>query len=193
MNGRGFWSFYILCIAMFHLIMLSVPIDAFSVKWVWTVTNLAHNVISFGFLHWTKSTPWLSCDQGSVRRLTHWEQIDHGMQYTPTRKFLTIIPILLYFLASFYTNYDQLHFILNTISLGFVLVPKHPTFHKVRLFGINKYQLSSHNPVYRENKLYLSIMHFKSSQFDGVLNKRYISLNYCDRRCINYILYTFRN
>ena len=139
MNGRGFWSFYILCITMFHLIMLCIPIDAFSVEWVWTVTNLAHNAISFWFLHWIKSTPWLSCDQGSVRRLTHWEQIDHGLQYTPTRKFLTIIPILLFFLTSFYTHYDQLHFILNTISLGFVLIPKHPSFHKVRLFGINKY------------------------------------------------------
>ena len=141
MNGRGFWSFYILCITLFHLILLSVPIDAFSVKWVWTITNIAHNAVSFCFLHWTKSTPWLSCDQGSVRSLTHWEQLDHGLQYTPTRKFLTIIPILLFFLASFYTNYEKVHFILNFISLGFVLIPKHPSFHKVRLFPIFFYEM----------------------------------------------------
>lgn len=139
MNGRGFWLYYVLLIVLFHIILLSVPLDFFTIPWVWTVTNLAHNAVSFWFLHWTKSTPWLTCDQGTVRRLTHWEQIDHGLQYTPTRMFLTIIPVLLYFLTSFYTKYDPLHFILNTISLAFVLIPKHHTFHKVRLFGINKY------------------------------------------------------
>jgi hypothetical protein len=36
---------------------------------------------------------------GTVRRLTHWEQLDHGLQYTPTRKFLTIVPVILFFLA----------------------------------------------------------------------------------------------
>jgi hypothetical protein len=54
--------------------------------------------------------------------LTHWEQLDHGLQYTPTRKFLTIVPIVLFFMASFYTNYKPKHFILNAISLAFVLV-----------------------------------------------------------------------
>lgn len=139
MNGRGFWLYYVALITVFHLAMLSVPIDAFTVPWVWTVTSVAHNGISFVVLHWLKSTPWLACDQGSVRRLTHWEQLDHGLQYTPTRKFLTVVPIVLFFLASFYTNYDQLHFVINTVSLASVLIPKHPAFHKVRLFGINKY------------------------------------------------------
>ena len=59
---------------------------------------------------------------GTVRRLTHWEQLDHGLQYTPTRKFLTIIPIALFFLASFYTHYEQMHFVINTVSLASVLV-----------------------------------------------------------------------
>ena len=103
------------------------------------VTNLAHNLISFWFLHWVKSTPWLTCDQGTSRQLTCWEQIDHGLQYTPTRMFLLIIPILLFFLTSFYTRYDPLHFCINAVSLAFVVIPKHHSFHKKRLFGINKY------------------------------------------------------
>ena len=78
-------------------------------------------------------------EQGSVRRLTHWEQLDHGEQYTPTRTFLTIIPILLFFLASFYSSYEPTHFAINFVSLMFVLIPKHHTFHRKRLFGINKY------------------------------------------------------
>ena len=73
------------------------------------VTLQAHNGISFWFLHWIKSTPWISCDQGTSRRLTCWEQIDHGLQYTPTRMFLLIIPILLFFLTSFYTRCAYYH------------------------------------------------------------------------------------
>lgn len=44
-----------------------------------------------------------------------------------------------YFLTSFYTKYDQVHFILNTVSLMSVLIPKLPQLHGVRIFGINKY------------------------------------------------------
>lgn len=44
-----------------------------------------------------------------------------------------------YFLTSFYTKYDQIHFILNTVSLMSVLIPKLPQLHGVRIFGINKY------------------------------------------------------
>ena len=158
MNGRGFWVFYLLVLTGVHIILLSVPLEAFTVAWVWTVTNLGHNITQFWFLHWVsilmtwlmmssiqeasfqmKSHPWITFDQGSNRRLTHWEQIDHGVQYTPTRKFLTIIPIALFILASAYSKYDKLHFVLNFVSLAFVLLPKLPAFHKVRLFGINKY------------------------------------------------------
>lgn len=140
MNGRGFWLFYVLIIVHFHLTLLTLPLPSFTIPWVWTVTNLVHNIITFFVLHWTKSVPWLSpTDQGSFRRLTHWEQLDHGIQYTPTRTFLTIIPILLFFLTSFYTQYDFTHFALNFVSLAFVLIPKHHALHKVRLFGINKY------------------------------------------------------
>lgn len=44
-----------------------------------------------------------------------------------------------YFLTSFYTKYDQVHFVLNTASLMSVLIPKLPQLHGVRIFGINKY------------------------------------------------------
>lgn len=47
--------------------------------------------------------------------------------------------LLRYFLTSFYTKYDQVHFVLNTVSLMTVLIPKLPQLHGVRIFGINKY------------------------------------------------------
>uniref|UniRef100_F6RIL0 ORMDL sphingolipid biosynthesis regulator 1 n=1 Tax=Equus caballus TaxID=9796 RepID=F6RIL0_HORSE len=91
------------------------------------------------FLHAVKGTPFETPDQGKARLLTHWEQLDYGVQFTSSRKFFTISPIILYFLASFYTKYDPTHFILNTASLLSVLIPKMPQLHGVRIFGINKY------------------------------------------------------
>jgi len=44
-----------------------------------------------------------------------------------------------FFLASFYTKYDQYHFVVNSVSLLAVLIPKLPQFDGVRLFGINAY------------------------------------------------------
>lgn len=49
----------------------------------------------FVFLHLLKGTPWEPGDQGVTRTLTHWEQIDDGAQFTATRKFLTIFPIIM--------------------------------------------------------------------------------------------------
>jgi hypothetical protein len=44
-----------------------------------------------------------------------------------------------FILASFYTKYDLLHFLVNTVALASALIPKLPQLHKVRLFGINRY------------------------------------------------------
>lgn len=52
---------------------------------------------------------------------------------------LSVLSLSRYFLTSFYTKYDRIHFIINTISLMTVLIPKLPQFHGVRIFGINKY------------------------------------------------------
>ncbi|KAF6722738.1 ORM1-like protein 1 [Oryzias melastigma] len=91
------------------------------------------------FMHAVKGTAFETPDQGKARLLTHWEQLDYGVQFTSSRKFFTISPIILYFLASFYTKYDTTHFIINTASLLSVLIPKLPQLHGVRIFGINKY------------------------------------------------------
>ena len=60
MNGRGFWVFYVLVVAAAHLILLSVPINGFSVPWVWTTTNVGHNAVSFWVLHWVKNDEMIS-------------------------------------------------------------------------------------------------------------------------------------
>ncbi|XP_034167980.1 ORM1-like protein 2 isoform X1 [Pangasianodon hypophthalmus] len=137
MNSRGIWLTYLLLTVVLHIVLLSIPF--LSVPIVWTLTNVIHNLAMYVFLHTVKGTPFETPDQGKARLLTHWEQMDYGIQFTSSRKFLTISPIVLYILASFYTKYDATHFLINTSSLLSVLLPKLPQFHGVRLFGINKY------------------------------------------------------
>ncbi|KAJ6665229.1 hypothetical protein lerEdw1_004278 [Lerista edwardsae] len=137
MNSRGMWLTYALGVGLLHIVLLSIPF--FSVPVAWTLTNVIHNFGMYVFLHAVKGTPFETPDQGKARLLTHWEQLDYGVQFTSSRKFFTISPIILYFLASFYTKYDPTHFILNTVSLLSVLIPKLPQLHGVRIFGINKY------------------------------------------------------
>lgn len=137
MNSRGIWLAYIILVGLLHVVLLSIPF--FSIPVVWTLTNVIHNLAMYVFLHTVKGTPFETPDQGKARLLTHWEQMDYGLQFTSSRKFLSISPIVLYLLASFYTKYDAAHFFINTASLLSVLLPKLPQFHGVRLFGINKY------------------------------------------------------
>lgn len=137
LNSRGIWVAYIILVVLLHVVLLSIPF--FSVPVVWTLTNVIHNMVMYLFLHTVKGTPFETPDQGKARLLTHWEQIDNGLQFTSSRKFLTISPIILYILTSFYTKYDAVHFLVNTVSLLSVVLPKLPQFHGVRVFGINKY------------------------------------------------------
>lgn len=116
MNSRGMWLSYLLGIGLLHVVLLSIPFV--SVPVVWTLTNLIHNLVSplvriepcerggktssavspqcmYLLLHTVKGTPFETPDQGKARLLTHWEQMDYGVQFTASRKFLTITPIVL--------------------------------------------------------------------------------------------------
>ncbi|XDA72480.1 hypothetical protein R6Z07F_002761 [Ovis aries] len=105
MNSRGMWLTYALGVGLLHIVLLSIPF--FSVPVAWTLTNVIHNLGMYVFLHAVKGTPFETPDQGKARLLTHWEQLDYGVQFTSSRKFFTISPIILYFLASFYTKEEE--------------------------------------------------------------------------------------
>ncbi|XP_074501313.1 ORM1-like protein 2 isoform X1 [Sebastes fasciatus] len=94
MNSRGIWLTYLLLTVVLHIVLLSIPF--FTVPLVWTLTNVIHNLVMYLFLHTVKGTPFETPDQGKARLLTHWEQMDYGVQFTSSRKFLTISPIVLY-------------------------------------------------------------------------------------------------
>lgn len=62
---------------------------------VTSVCDLCLLQMMYLFLHTVKGTPFETPDQGKARLLTHWEQMDYGVQFTSSRKFLTISPIVL--------------------------------------------------------------------------------------------------
>ncbi|KAG2251908.1 hypothetical protein Bca52824_082044 [Brassica carinata] len=94
------------------------------------------SLVTYHSFHWKKGTPF-GDDQGIYNRLTWWEQIDNGKQLTRNRKFLTVVPIVLYLIASHTTDYQHPMLFLNTLAVFVMVVAKFPHMHKVRIFGIN--------------------------------------------------------
>ncbi|CAM0905801.1 unnamed protein product [Alopecurus aequalis] len=142
----GVWTTYILLLFFAWLLVLSV--SGCSPGAAWTAVNLGHfavrtapvassYLITYHFFHWKKGTPFAADDQGIYNRLTWWEQIDNGQQLTRNRKFLTVVPVVLYLIASHLTDYNQPMLFLNTVAVLVLVVAKLPNMHKVRIFGIN--------------------------------------------------------
>lgn len=77
-------------------------------------------------------------DQGKLNTMTIWEQLDHEVQYTPTRKFLTLVPILLFVLSTYYSEFRAPELYINIGALALLLVSKLSRMHMVRVFGINR-------------------------------------------------------
>jgi len=87
--------------------------------------------------HMLVGTPF-DTDHGEFDGLTLWEQMDNGAQFTPSKKFLTALPIILFLVSTHYTHYDATLFCINLVPLIVVLIGKLPAMHRVRFFGINK-------------------------------------------------------
>ncbi|KAL0920573.1 hypothetical protein M5K25_009717 [Dendrobium thyrsiflorum] len=130
----GVWTTYILIVFFWWLVVLSV--SGCSLGAAWTVVNLVHFAITFQFFHWTKGTPFAE-DQGVYNNLTWWEQIDNGKQLTRNRKFLTVVPLVLYLIASHTTDHQKPMLLLNTIAVIILVGAKCPNMHEVHLLGIN--------------------------------------------------------
>jgi len=136
-NGRGTWVAYLVILSTLRVILGLLFDDA---SQAWTVLNVGHAVVTFFLFHWIKGVPFsgIWSAQGAWDDLTMWEQVDMGRQYTPSRKFFTIVPILLYLITLHYTNYEVSYFVVNTAAFIPILVAKLAPMHKVRIFGINK-------------------------------------------------------
>jgi len=107
----------------------------------WTLTNLTYMASSYLMFHWVKGIPF-EFNAGAYDNLNMWEQMDNGDQYTPAKKFLTFVPIVLFLLSTHYSHYDVWMFTVNCWALMMVLIPKLPSLHRMRIFGVNKFDLS---------------------------------------------------
>ncbi|EGF77625.1 hypothetical protein BATDEDRAFT_27467 [Batrachochytrium dendrobatidis JAM81] len=134
-NSRGSWIATIVVIFFMRVGLAVVP--GITTEASWTLTNVGYNTITFFMFHWISGVPY-SINQNEYDGLTLWEQIDGGAQFTPTKKYLTAVPIVLFLLSTHYTHYDFLTFMINLTSLVIVLIAKLPSMHRVRLFGLNE-------------------------------------------------------
>lgn len=75
--------------------------------------------------HWVRGVPF-EFNAGAYDNLNMWEQIDNGDQYTPAKKFLLTVPIVLFLLSTHYTHYDLTYFSINFLALMAVVIPKLP-------------------------------------------------------------------
>ncbi|KAJ3293370.1 hypothetical protein HDU79_000406 [Rhizoclosmatium sp. JEL0117] len=112
-------------------------IPGITVEAAWTITNLLYYSITFIMFHWVLGVPF-ALNQGEFEDMTLWEQMDKGEPFTPAKKYLTVIPILLFLISTHYSHYDVPTFGINFIALVIVLIPKFPSMHRVRIFGINQ-------------------------------------------------------
>lgn len=71
--------------------------------------------------------------------MTFWEQIDDGVQFTSTRKFFTVVPVVLFLLAAHSTDYRRQPLGINLLVVVVLVVAKLSSMHRVRIMGINKY------------------------------------------------------
>lgn len=133
LSSTGAWAFYVGLIALLWL-LVSLFVDP-GLAWTWV--NIIHGVGTFYLFHWVKGSP-IDADQGKYDRLTFWEQLDDGVQFTGTRKFFTAVPVILLLLATHGTDYQRQPLGVNLGVALTVLVSKVPALHKVRIFGINK-------------------------------------------------------
>lgn len=91
----------------------------------WTLTNMSYMFGSYIMFHYVRGIPF-EFNSGAFDNLNMWEQIDNGDQYTPTKKFLLGVPIVLFLLSTHYTHYDLTYFSINFLAVLAVVIPKLP-------------------------------------------------------------------
>lgn len=134
LSQPGAWTYYLgLILVLWFCACLFVDGGL-----AWTYVHLLHGCISYYLFHWVKGSP-IEMDQGKYDQLTFWEQLDDGVQNTDNRKFFTVVPVVLFLLATHGTDYRRQPLGLNLIVVIVLVVAKFSSLHKVRFFGINKY------------------------------------------------------
>lgn len=129
-NYKGAWVIHIVLIIFLKLFFDFIT--TLDNDWRWTMTIVTYNIGSYIMFHQVKGVPF-EFNSGAYDNLTMWEQIDNGDQYTPTKKFLMIVPIALFLVSTHYTYYNFYLFTLSGLSCLCVVIPKLAISHRLRV------------------------------------------------------------
>ncbi|PQE25478.1 ormdl family protein [Rutstroemia sp. NJR-2017a BBW] len=129
-NAKGAWTIHFVLIACLKILFDIIP--GVSQETSWTLTNISYMFGSFLMFHWVRGVPF-EFNAGAYDNLNMWEQIDNGAQYTPAKKFLLSVPIVLFLLSTHYTHYDLTYFTINFLAVLGVVIPKLPYSHRTRV------------------------------------------------------------
>jgi len=135
MNEPSAWVFYpfaLLVTAIFICIISSATV-AESIA----ATHALHGIATFGALHWVKGSPDYLSNVGTWRGSTLWEQIEPGEHWTPTKKYLLLVPTILLLLTLFTGSYSTRIMLINIPIWVILTIAKFPCMEGVRIFGIN--------------------------------------------------------
>lgn len=121
--STGAWTIHIVIIAALKILYDVIP--GSSQESSWTLTNMTYMVGSYIMFHYVRGIPF-DFNGGAFDNLNMWEQIDNGAQYTPTKKFLLSVPIVLFLISTHYTHYDSTYFVINFLATLAVVIPKLP-------------------------------------------------------------------
>ena len=107
---------------------------------------------SYIMFHWVRGIPF-DFNAGAFDNLNMWEQIDNGDQYTPAKKYLLSVPIILFLVSTHYTHYDIVYFLINLLATVAVVIPKLPA---VRTSALARTALTRTDPPLTTEPLYRS-------------------------------------
>lgn len=120
----GAWTIHIVLICALKILFDIIP--GVSQETSWTLTNITYMFGSYLMFHYVRGVPF-EFNAGAYDNLNMWEQIDNGDQYTPTKKFLLSVPIVLFLLSTHYTHYETSYFTINFLAVLGVVIPKLPS------------------------------------------------------------------
>ena len=154
----GAWTIHIVLITCLKVLFDIIP--GVSQETSWTLTNITYMFGSYLMFHWVRGVPF-EFNAGAYDNLNMWEQIDNGDQYTPAKKFLLAVPIVLFLLSTHYTHYDLTYFTINFLAVLGVVIPKLPSVSKSYVLTL-KILIFEHRVIVCELAFFLEILRIDS-------------------------------
>lgn len=137
-NFKGAWVIHVVVIILLKVLYTLVlsshgPLKNYVLPETnWTLVNITYTVGLYIMFHGVRGTPF-EFNLGAYDKLTMWEQLDNGDQYTPARKFLLGVPVALFLVSTHYTNYGVVQSTLNGVCCLVLVVPKLEMSHRLRV------------------------------------------------------------